>query len=489
MTRRNESIGKTTATEMSANSVSDFQFWIKPGTIINPFDFVSVEHVMETQTIGLIKEMKAITDAPSHLSNFVSSEFGNVAVEPNTLRIGTTLAKASVMANTGIKVSGRTEPLEINMPVGNDRAVRFASAEEVELGLGITGMHFPIPAGLIEMSNGVKIPVMLDADYLVGPEAAHVNISGISGLATKTSYLMFLIQSIYQRLGKEKLAIIIFNVKQQDLLHVDESTDLDERDAQLYRDLGIEPKPLEDVQYYLPRGSGGKPNSDHVPGNSKVYAYEVKDVATWLDLLFSEIEDPQFTIASITGYIRDSWPLRFRDNVVDEDGKVIRKAKQTVDSWEDLTLFRDYPQTVITHEASLMRFIRHLQRFRRSPLLVNSRGTSAYLGEEIGRIQPGQTAVVDIARITSTEEQAFVIGDVMRNLDKIYSEGRKNRPDHVIMLIDELNRYAPNKATTSPVASQIIEIARTGRSRGTILFGAQQFKSAVHLQVNENIGT
>ena len=131
MTRRNESIGKTTATEISANSVSEFQFWIKPGTIINPFDFVSVEHVMETQTIGLIKEMKAITDAPSHLSNFVSSEFGNVAVEPNTLRIGTTLAKASVMTNTGIKVSGRTEPLEINMPVGNDRAVRFASAEEV----------------------------------------------------------------------------------------------------------------------------------------------------------------------------------------------------------------------------------------------------------------------------------------------------------------------------------------------------------------------
>ncbi len=485
-----KSIGKTTATEISANSVSDFQFWIKPGTVINPFDFVSVEHVMDTRTIGLIKEMKAITDAPSHLSNFVSSEFGNVTVEPNTLRIGTTLAKASVMANTGIKVPSRTEVLEINMPVGNDRPVRFATASEVELGLGITGMRMPIPAGLIEMSNGVKVPVMLDADYLVGPEAAHVNISGISGLATKTSYLMFLIQSLYQRLGKENLALIIFNVKQQDLLHIDEpATDLDERDNQLYKDLGLEPKAFGEVQYYLPRGPGGKPNSDHVPGNSKVYAYELKDVATWLDLLFSEIEDPQFTLASITGYIRDSWPVRYRTSVTDDNGKAIRKVGQTIDSWEDLALFRDYPQAVVTHEASLMRFIRHLQRLRRSPLLVNSRGTNAYLGEEIGRIQPGQIAVVDIARITSTEEQAFVIGDVMGNLDKIYAEGRKNRPAHIIILLDELNRYAPNKATTSAVTWQIIEIARTGRSRGTVLFGAQQFKSAVHLQVNENSGT
>ena len=485
-----ESIGKTTATEISANSVSDFQFWIKPGTIINPFDFVSVEHVMNTRTVGLVKEMKAITDAPSHLSNFVSSEFGNVTVEPNTLRIGTTLAKASVMANTGIKVPRRKEVLEINMPVGNDRSVRFATAAEVELGLGITGMRVPIPAGLIEMSNGVKVPVMLDADYLVGPEAAHVNISGISGLATKTSYLMFLIQSLYQTLGKDKLALIIFNVKQQDLLHIDEAaTDLDDRDKQLYADLGLEAKAFSGVQYFLPRGPGGKPNSDHVPGNSKVYAYELKDVATWLDLLFSEVDDPQYTLASILGYIQESWPLRFRSEVKDETGKVIRKAGQTVDSWDDLALFEDYPEAVVTYESSLNRFKRHLRRLRKSPLLVNSRGTNAYLGEEIARIQPGQIDVVDIARITSTEEQAFVIGDVIRNLHTIYAEGRKNRPEHIVILLDELNRYAPNRTTTSAVTWQIIEIARSGRSRGTVLFGAQQFKSAVHLQVNENSGT
>jgi DNA helicase HerA-like ATPase len=97
--------------------------------------------------------------------------------------------------------------------------------------------------------------------------------------------------------------------------------------------------------------------------------------------------------------------------------------------------------------------------------------------------------VIDIARIKSTEEQAFIIGDVMKSIDEVYSESRPNRPEHLIILIDELNRYVPNRSTISAVAEQIIEIARTGRSRGTVLFGAQQFKSAVHVQVNENAGT
>jgi hypothetical protein len=52
-----------------------------------------------------------------------------------------------------------------------------------------------IPAGLIRMSNGQDAVAYVDTDYLLGPEAAHINVSGISGLATKTSYITFLVQS------------------------------------------------------------------------------------------------------------------------------------------------------------------------------------------------------------------------------------------------------------------------------------------------------
>ena len=37
-----------------------------------------------------------------------------------------------------------------------------------------------IPAGLIKMSNGAAAVAYLDRRYVLGPESAHVNISGIS---------------------------------------------------------------------------------------------------------------------------------------------------------------------------------------------------------------------------------------------------------------------------------------------------------------------
>lgn len=482
-------VGKTSATEISPNTVDEFSFWIVPGQIVNPFDFVSVDHVFNTSTIGIVKEMLAITDARSHLSNFVSSDFGKVDIEPNTIRIGTTVARVSVMANTGIKITDRLEPLEINMPVESDCLVRFATVDEVGLALGIEKIETPIPAGLIEMSNGVSVPVMLDARYLLGPEAAHINVSGISGLATKTSYMMFLIQSIVERVGKENVALIVFNVKQQDLLHIDEKpTDLTPRDLRLYEELGIESTPFENVTYFLPRGPGGAPNSDFVPGKHKIYAYELADVYQSLDLLFSEVSDPAFTIASIVDYIEENWPLRFKRDVVRE-GKTIRRAKQPVEAWRDLRVFRDYPKEVVTHAVSLERFLRHLRRRTSSNIFPQSRGKAVYLGEEMAAIRAGQVFVVDINRIGSDEEQAFIIGDVMRNINDMYSQKAKDMPDRIIILIDELNRYAPRKTSPSAVGHQIMEIARTGRSRGTILFGAEQFKSAVHEQVHENSGT
>ena len=71
------------------------------------------------------------------------------------------------------------------------------------------------------MSNGLEIPVEFEGKYLLGPEGAHLNIAGISGLATKTTYAMFLMNSIQQRLD-DKVTMIVFNVKGTDLLAIDE---------------------------------------------------------------------------------------------------------------------------------------------------------------------------------------------------------------------------------------------------------------------------
>src|SRR5712692_3721328 len=105
------------------------------------------------------------------------------------------------------------------------------------------------------MSNGAAAVAYLDRQYVLGPESAHVNISGISGLATKTSYAMFLLQSILQKIDSSEVAVIIMNVKHGDLLKVDEPPKkLDEEQKALWLKLGLEPRPFQNVHYFLPRG-------------------------------------------------------------------------------------------------------------------------------------------------------------------------------------------------------------------------------------------
>jgi hypothetical protein len=99
----------------------------------------------------------------------------------------------------------------VYMPVPNERLVSFADAKGIEEALGIDQMEVKnrIPAGLISMSNGASAVAYIDRRYVLGPLSAHVNISGISGLATKTSYAMFVVQSILQKADDpSKIAVI-----------------------------------------------------------------------------------------------------------------------------------------------------------------------------------------------------------------------------------------------------------------------------------------
>jgi len=479
-------IGKTSATERAPNTVDEFRFWLRSGQLLNPFDFVAVEHERETVTVAVARDMELLTDAQGHLSNYVSSNFGDTSEVPNTLRVGTTVVTAGVMSNTGYKLHDRPDAVEISLPISSDKRVRFAKPSEILFALGIHAMKSKIPAGIIEMSNGTQVPVSVDGDYLLGPEGAHINVSGTSGLATKTSYLMFLLQALYQQLHDE-VCIIMFNVKQHDLLHVHEPpTDLSARDRRLYESLGLNPEPFSenDVRYFLPRGARGAPNSEHVPPGHQVYAYEFRDARERLDLLFSEITDPQGTIESIVGYLRDT------PNLTQRKANDSLSAGQRIQTWEDLRSFDDYPEKVVTHPYSLRRFQRHLTRMTRgNPLFPDAVGEAVNLGDELSRLKGGGVYVIDMAKIGSTEEQAFIVGDVVSRLEEAYLSNDASRPKKVVMLIDELNRYCPKGDRLSAVAEQIIEIARTGRSRGVILFGAEQFKSAVNRQVTENCAT
>jgi len=499
-------IGRGSATEREPNSAEKFRFWIKPGELVNPFDIVAAEHypapaVNESSfTYGLVTNIHHITDAAGHLANFISNDFGEaVDQEPQTPRQGTNVAEVAVLSNSQ----------DIYMPVRNEARVYFADEDKIHQALGIDGISEQrrVPAGLIQMSNGTQAVAYLDKHFVLGPEAGHVNISGISGLATKTSYAMFLIQSILQRSPGDEIATILLNVKYDDLLGIHaprrpgNNLEREEiaRDRQMWEALGLrfEPWLAERVHYLLPWGkqtrATGRPNSfTEQPPPHQVYAYALRESANKLDLLFSDIPDSSGTLGSVIGEIMEGIETNER-------------TWQAVMTWDDLLTKPPLVQQGIPqkfrniHPSSVGRFLRLLRRLiktRQSGIFVPQLSTRmTTIEKEIGNIQGGHTYVVDIARLYP-EEQTLVFGDVLRTVYGLYSGEASplddyEPPQRVIVFVDELNKYAParGEATKSPILEQVLDIAERGRSFGVILFSAQQFLSAVHSRVTGNAAT
>ena len=164
--------------------------------------------------------------------------------------------------------------------------------------------------------QNIIINVDMDADYLIGPEGAHLNISGISGLATKTSYAMFLMSAIQQRQASdqwandEQASFVILNVKGADLLRLHEpAQDMTERTGQEWANCDLEAKPLGNISYYYPYSPNGavraqtKLEASAVVANIEAgrafrYIYDVDSVLDRLLLLFEDMDDPNSTLVS-----------------------------------------------------------------------------------------------------------------------------------------------------------------------------------------------
>jgi len=483
-------VGKTSATERDAITSDKLAFWLPDGVIVNPFDIVAVEQVNQpgyqpSKTYGLVTTLEHRTDAPNHLANYISSNFGQLSEEPNTLRQGTTVAFANVLSNTD----------DIYMPVPSERLVSFADPKGIQEALGTDTLieerpEDAIPAGLIKMSNGASTVAYLDRLYVLGPESAHVNISGISGLATKTSYAMFLLQSMLQTLPeKDEIAVIILNVKQSDLLQIDvRGPELKPQEKEVWEALGLEPKPFERVRYLIPRGEKGRPNCySPQPSMYALYAYDLEGSADKLDLLFSNVADTSGTIEGIYGEIMSGLgggDAEFKD--IQSWGAMLeflREKQGEKGRWRGMFA-----------GSSIGMFRRHLRRIvqtRQTGLFVDSRSKNEkLLTTELTNIKGGAVVVVDIAKL-GDDEQTLVFGDILRTIYAIKAEAVEGRnetspvPEKVIIFVDELNKYAPS-GRESPITQQVLDVAERGRSLGVILISAQQFMSAVHPRVTGN---
>lgn len=507
----NKVIGRVVATEKCPTTIDDFTFWTDPELILNPFDIVKVEHVNNSYSYGVIEDIAHITDSASFLSNFISSDFGDVNAEENTLRVGMNYVKAKVVCNT----------LNIYIPLQSNAKVTLATAEEINYALGLNDIKNPLVCGYLEMYEGTKdsekvvLPVNLNSKFIIGPEGAHLNISGISGLASKTSYAMFLLKAIqesYMKKTKEDLeedsvAFVLFNVKGKDLLTIDQINDFSdeknpakekEETIAKYKAMGLSPEPFKNVHYYYPYSVSNTSqwntymNAEDVTDNikkkkAKMFKYVYEYDKESLDLMFANIDDSTQTMDSIISYIMSGqgkfgfikdWQS-FLDAVSEKCGAGGSSDKEIpVSSWRKFYRI-------------IKKSIQDNKMFARD---VREEDDEIRLEDALKRIKSNEVHVIDVAKL-SEDKQSFVFGDAIRTiynlqLGKYSGDEGVDNPSRIVIFIDELNKYASKDAPkNSPILRQVLDVAERGRSLGVVLFSAEQFRSAIHERITGNCST
>lgn len=146
---------------------------------------------VRAQVYGVVTEGQGYSDLQSPLHDVLAQDGAPDGARAATDRTEIRLYTAQVLRQLP------EEPLQ-PVPLG---AVYLATEQDVAVALRMDGYLAPerrtaIPVGVYR-AGGLEVPVHLDADFLVGPEAAHLAISGVSGLATKTSAILFLLQSLF----------------------------------------------------------------------------------------------------------------------------------------------------------------------------------------------------------------------------------------------------------------------------------------------------
>ncbi|HQB21902.1 MAG TPA: ATP-binding protein [Bacteroidales bacterium] len=488
-------IGKIIATEKVPTTVDEFFFWTDKELIIKPFDVVKVNHIKSSITFGVVEEISHLTDNSSFLAGYISSDFGDVNYQQYTQRIGMNYVRAKVVGNSQ----------GIYTPVLDGSFVSLASEDDIREALGLKDIKNPLPCGYIEMyeqPDSVTIPVHFNSHFLIGPEGAHLNISGISGLASKTSYAMFLLKAIQdqyiEKSNGESVAFVLLNVKGRDLLAIDEINDeLTSDDMSIYKMLDLSTVPFQNVKYFYPFSKdivsstyGRDVKSQMELNKAFLYKYIFEDDKESIDLLFSNVDDPNQTMESIVNYIVTgqggfngitNWDDLLKEVYEHTKAGVSAKDKEiTVLSWRKFyRLFRKTIEKTTIFSNSISNEPKNKEK---------------RLKEAILNIKKNDVFVIDVAKLDEGT-QGFVFGDVMRSiyelkLGQAYDRNEADIPSKIVIFIDELNKYASKEVPkSSPILRQLLDITERGRSLGIILFSAEQFKSDIHDRVKGNCAT
>jgi uncharacterized protein len=419
----------------------------------------------------------------------------------------------------------RTVP-ELWLPPAPGAAAHRAAGPHRANALFLDQMEQPVAVGLDQGGE----PVYADFSFMNGDKGGHVSISGISGVATKTSYALFLLYMLFETdAGRALLGAhgpqtraVVFNVKGEDLLHIDRPNGkfgAKPEAAAQWGKLGVDsPGRFERVRLYSPRSQASRPGTVSTDVKSRpaadlrAFGWSPQEFIRQglLRFCFSDASDQRNQISFVEQRVRLQL-ARWAYPMENEPGAVVLAPPPAGTSFNMARVvqerrpprqaglgrpFRDFSDlldfltgVLVPEEGSMadstwtgnvapataLAFIRRLAA--QTPRLGHVIAAQA---EPVALEEP--VTVVDIHALHE-DAQRFVVGAL---LSQIFEEkqGQGREPLRFVVL-DELNKYAP-KEGNSPIKEILIDIASRGRSLGVLLIGAQQSASEVEPAIIRN---
>ncbi|HLA66455.1 MAG TPA: ATP-binding protein [Acidimicrobiia bacterium] len=450
----------------------------------------------EVATYGIVTESEAV--------------FEGASFESDTFRIADEGSMPGGKVRSAQVAVTRVDP-ELWVSPDPGGLVERATGGARDKALYVDEMGRPLPVGL----GRDGLPVYVDLDFFDGRKGGHMSISGISGVATKTSFALFFLRMLTGRrdivgdAGKN-LRVLVFNVKGEDLLWLDKpNRDFSPAAAEQWAALGVEPQAFPSVSLWAPaRPRSGDVLVPDIAGRQdvEVFAWTPRELIDegLLRFLFTDANDARNQISFVAERV-ESQLRRFAVDVAGVPGAVVlrdpseghvpgslvkpNKGERVIEDLDGFAAALEEFLDPVDGEPDL-RWTGRVQGGTVSAFMRRLHAAVVRVGH---LIQPGESRRIDrsaaqitVVGIQSLHElgQRFVVGALLAEAFA-EKEGSGQRFPLSVVVLDELNKYAPRDGQ-SPIKDMLIDIAQRGRSLGVLLVGAQQTASRVAPEVLEN---
>lgn len=521
--RTPEPIGRISPTVREYASVGGFPFWARQDADLTLGELIAAEdRGSGVKLIAAVHDLWRASSFESTIQHFAAHDLGRPNADLATEPLYPLLGQAAVIHRSDGKAA----------PPGGAWPIRPATKFEAETAINNEiSREWRVPAGFVPLRDGKYAVAYLDLRYIAGPEGGHVNIAGISGVAAKTSYALFLLSGLLAWSRKPEagggLAAVVFNVKEEDLmhLHVDEETWTKSlkkareqsgplaESARMYEALRPilhppalypvlkDPLSTEEagVVYLAPLRSDGEGPNTVVGGISRnlviPFQFELRDLGDhWLAAFEDEDMDDKF-LGAIYEAVQEATRGGQQDLTFQSLESAVEKLYE-----ESRKQSRRNTNKPTTHIATWRKLKQRLKIIKRDlqGLVATRSGKRENPPELKHLLKRGRVLVFDVTQLSERAWRVLLTW-VVEQLEQLLTERKaklgsldapsdEKFPSRVVVFADELNRFAPRTGRTE-VGRLLGRIAAQGRSYGLALIGMQQQASRIEEQILTNCST